>query len=154
MLDYILTGGYPPPAFYFKVEFLASGGMFDTSFKEVSGISFEMKTQEVEEGGENRFVHKLPNGVKHSNLVLKRGVEDLTSPLVLWCQDVLDDGFQNGIETRTVMVKLLDADQTPIRNWSFSDAYPVKWEIGGFDSQKNEVAIETIELAYTSVLRL
>ena len=32
-----------------------------------------MEIETVVEGGENRFVHRLPKPVKHPNLVLKRG---------------------------------------------------------------------------------
>ena len=31
------------------------------------------------EGGENRFVHRLPKPVKHPNLVLKRGLATTSS---------------------------------------------------------------------------
>ena len=59
-LSMLEGGDYPPSAFYFKVVFGATLGMTDTSFQDVSGISTEVTTEDVIEGGENRFVHKLP----------------------------------------------------------------------------------------------
>ena len=68
---------YPPGGFHFKVEFLGiSGTSTDTEqrFQEVSGLSFEIETEELVEGGENRFAYKLPKRAKYPNLVLKRGL--------------------------------------------------------------------------------
>jgi phage tail-like protein len=145
------TGGgakaafYPLSAFYFTV----SGLGVDSSFQEVSGISSEMGTDEYHEGGENRFRHALPTGMTHPRLVLKRGIEAIDSPLVKWCKEVLEGDLVSPIKPRSLYVKLLDGKGQPLRVWSFGGAYPVKWEVGGFHSTKNEVAIESIELAYT-----
>ena len=139
---------YPPSAFYFKVVFSTALVTADTSFQEVSGISSEIEVEPVVEGGENRFVHQLPKAVKHPNLVLKRGIANITSPLVHWCRSTLENDFLKPIEPRQIHVFLLNAEKIPIRAWSFANAFPVKWEIDGFNSTKSEVAIEKIELSY------
>ena len=144
---------YPLPAFHFKLMFTKAPGA-DTSFQDVSGISSEIDVQEVVEGGENRFVHRLPKGVKHPLLTLKRGIAGLTSPLVIWCKSVLEGDFIVPILTQEIAVFLLDENQSPIRGWGFSQAYPVKWEIDSFNSTKNDVAIETIELSYNYSVRI
>ncbi len=41
---------YPPVAFYFKLSFTGISGAVEASFKEVSGISMEMGTEEISEG--------------------------------------------------------------------------------------------------------
>jgi len=135
---------YPLPAFYFKVMFT---GLSDTSFQEVRGIASEIETEEVVEGGENRFVHRLPKVVKHPQLELKNGITSVRSPLVVWCKSVLEYG--STIKPTQVMVHLLNENGDPVRAWSFANAYPVKWEIDDFRSTKNDVAIETIILSYT-----
>lgn len=147
-------GLYPPPAFYFKVVFGEAENQGDTSFQDVSGISSEIQTEEVIEGGENRFVHHLPKGVKHANLELKRGIAPLSSPLVKWCKQVMERDFADPIVPQQVRVYLMDADGNPIRGWSFANAYPVKWETESFNSTKNDVAIEKIVLSYTWSSRL
>ena len=79
---------YLAPAFHFRVVFLGkltglkNSSPDDNSFLEVSGLSPEMELDSVHEGGENRFVHQLPKGVKYPKLVLKRGIADSESPLV------------------------------------------------------------------------
>jgi phage tail-like protein len=144
---------YPPSAFYFKVE-IDGEQSIDTSFSEVSGIKSEMEMDTpYREGGENGFVYQLPKGIKHGNLVLKRGVGPKDSPLVKWCIAVFEGGLGEPITPCQVGVKLLDEEGQPLRHWTFEDAFPVKWEIDGFKSTKNEVAIETIELSYTTLTR-
>jgi len=144
---------YQPAAFYFKVAF-ASSGQSDTSFQEVSGISTEVETESYNEGGENRFVHQLPKGVKSNKLVLKRGIAELNSPLVKWCQAIFEGDFSEAIEPMEVTVSLMDENKTPIRSWSIVNAFPVSWEVEAFNSTKNEVAIEKIELNYNYFTRV
>ena len=143
-----MADAYPPAAFHFTVTFGALPPVVDGSFREVSGIGPEIETEAVTEGGENRFVHQLPKGVKHPRLVLKRGIAPITSRLVAWCQAVLEGGLVRPIYPKLLHVFLLDGKGLPLRVWSFENAYPVKWEIEGFQSMKNEVAIEKIELSY------
>ncbi len=143
------AGDYPPVAFYFKVSFATASGISDTSFQDVSGISAEIETETVEEGGENRFKYQLPKAVKHPNLVLKRGITTLNSPLAKWCKNVFDGEFLQPITPTSVNVYLMDADQNAVCAWTFANAYPVKWDVSSFNSTKNEVVIETIELTYS-----
>ena len=65
---------YPPAGFYFKVEIVGVAGMNEDTeqrFQEVSGLSVEIETEELKEGGENRFSYKLPKRAKYPNLVLR-----------------------------------------------------------------------------------
>lgn len=144
----IASDFYPPPAFYFKVSFPESSDSDETSFREVSGMEAEWDTQEVVEGGENRFVHRLPNKLKHSQLTLKRGIAPSDSALIKWCISVLENGLIEKVVPQSLNVYLLDENKTPLRGWFFSNAYPTKWKSGPFDSMKNEVAIEEIQLSY------
>ena len=123
-------------------------GMADTSFQEVSGIGSKIDVEEVVEGGENRYVHRLPKSIKHPNLVLKRGIAGITSPLVIWCKSVLEADYILPIMPMPVLVYLMNEHKIPIRVWSFANAYPINWEVESFNSTKNEVAIEKIELSY------
>lgn len=142
-------GGYPPPAFYFTVTFGDGIKVPDASFSEVSGIGIEMETESVVEGGENRFIHQLPKSIKHPNLELKRGISTLNSPLVKWCKETLEGAFIKAIVPQTIIVKLNGAEGEVLRAWAFIDAYPIKWDVEGFNATKNEVAIEKMTFAYT-----
>src|SRR5438477_11423574 len=60
---------HPGCRFYVAIE-----GMTQAVFAEASGISIEMAVEEIEEGGNNDFVHRMPGRSKVSNLTLKRGI--------------------------------------------------------------------------------
>lgn len=146
-----MNDDFPAAAFRFSVFIEAATS--DASFREVSGISEEIDTELVREGGENRFAYQLPKAVKPSRLVLKRGVAPLQSPLVIWCRRTFEAGLGAPLSPRLLKVSLLDADSNPLRSWSFANAWPVKWSVDGFQSQKNEVAMESVELVYTALTR-
>lgn len=145
--------GYPPVGFHFIVNFGGVTRDADCSFSEVSGIGAEMETETVVEGGENRYVYTLPKAVKHPRLVLKRGVAPFGSRLVGWCREVLEGGLGSAVTTQLMHVMLLDEAGQPLRKWSFENAFPVKWDVEPFQSSKNEVALEKVELAYLSSKR-
>ena len=123
--------------------------MSDTSFKEVSGISMEMDTEEIAEGGNNAYKHRVPTSVKFSNLVLKRGLVPKNSELIGWCMKTLGGGLSQVIETKTIIVNLLDENGNPIQSWSFANAWPVKWSASDLNSMNNEIVIETLEFSYS-----
>jgi phage tail-like protein len=139
---------YPPLAFSFKLSFGQNASDVDASFQEVTGIGPEMETEVLREGGENRFVHVLPQSIKYPKLSLKRGIAALDSPLVKWCKEVLEGDWVKPIVPQLVHVFLLDENRETVRSWSFESAYPVHWAIEPFQSMKNEVAVERIELCY------
>jgi len=142
-----------PAAFQFDVVIDDQAGAHETAFREVSGIESEIEVEAVVEGGENRFVHQLPKGVKHQRLVLKRGVAGEGNALLAWCRRVFEEALALPIVPRRVQVRLLDADGVPLRAWTFMGAYPVKWSVDALQSSRSEVAIESIELAYTALSR-
>lgn len=145
---------YPPGAFYFTVTILGSGTALsvltdiDASFQEVTGIQAEFGVEEVAEGGENRFVHRLPLPAKYPNLVLKRGVVTKDSFLAEWFGQTVGSGLSLPILTQNLLVTLLSPDGLPAIVWLFVNAWPVRWEVGALDAQRNEILVETLELAY------
>lgn len=135
---------YPLVGFYFKVTFSGKGIQAKTSYQEVTGLSVEMSTEDVVEGGELRFVHKLPTTPKYNNLVLKRGLL-ANSNLRKWIEKGINEFT---FEPLLVNVALLDQEGNPKMSWVIHNARPVKWEVSGIDSTSNAVAIESLELAY------
>ncbi|WP_297087463.1 phage tail protein [uncultured Draconibacterium sp.] len=137
MADY-----YPPLGFHFKVEFNAFPGEY--AFQSVAGLSVEMETEQIAEGGENRFKHKVPVRSKYPKLVLKRGLL-VDSEIIRWCRNALEN-FE--FEPTDLIVKLLNEEHQPLMTWNVVHAYPVKWSISDFDAEKNQLVIETLELNY------
>lgn len=136
----------PPPAFFFVVY--VDGFPTDTSFQEVSGLQVEIETETVTEGGQNRYVHRLPTRTKYSNLVLKRGVVTIPSPFGSWLDDAVSKGPVRKVKARTIVLQLLDQTLIPLVSWKVFGAYPLRWEHSQLNSQANEVLTETVELSY------
>ncbi|SBS31976.1 T4-like virus tail tube protein gp19 [Marinomonas spartinae] len=141
---------WPLPAFHFSV--VIDNNTKDAAFQEVSGIESQVETEEYREGG-NNLVYYLPKTIKHSNLSLKRGIADSRSTLVKWCQNTMESQLAKPIQPKTISVRLLDEKGSPCRVWVFYNAYPTKWRVDGFQSTKNEVAIEEIEVCYSQMER-
>lgn len=142
---------YPPVGFHFRVDFVGlASGTVDSRFQEVSGLAAELTVEELAEGGENRFAHRLPGRAKYGNLVLRRGM--LTdSALRGWCEDaILHFQFQ----PVTVNVTLLNEEHEPLAAWRFERAWPVKWALSDFKAQENAIVVETLELAYSYFTRV
>lgn len=136
---------YPPVSFHFSVEFTGlSTGQKDHQFQSVSGLTVDIETEEITEGGENRFKHKIPVRTKYPNLVLKRGLL-VDSKVVSWCKKAVED-FE--FEPIDLIVKLLNEKHEPLLSWNIVHAYPIKWSIADFNAEESKVVIETIELVY------
>ncbi|WP_163411037.1 phage tail protein [Flavobacterium ajazii] len=140
----VVSSDYPV-SFYFTLSF--SG--VDAAFKEVSGISKELSVEEIVCGGENRFKYRLPTVSTSQNLVLKRAVVPVGSQLVNWCSSCIDQGLANTIQPQNVILSLLNANGIVCMQWTFNNAYPVKYAVSDLNSQESNIAIESIELAYT-----
>jgi len=143
-----------PVAFHFGVSIAGTNiDMPDAAFSEVGGLDAQIEIEEVREGGENEFIHRLPMARRQGNLRLVRGLADWDDPLVSWCTEVLQGGLGAEITTATVIVTLLNSDHTPVAAWSVENCWPVQWKVGALDAMKNELAIETLEICYTRLKR-
>lgn len=140
---------YPPVGFYFTVSFDGGDSGADARFKEVSGLKMEMGVEEIAEGGENRFKHRIPSRGKFANLVMKRGMLTSNTPITTWINDTISGGLAQQIQTKTIFVSLLGEDNQPLAKWTFVNAWPVKWDISSLDSMKNEYVVESLEFAYS-----
>jgi phage tail-like protein len=135
---------YPPWGFYYKVEFSISQNKSDVRFQTVSGLSVEYDMDEYKEGGENRFIHKLPVRTKYADMVLKRGM--LTDSQVI---DWLLKAFRDReFEPADVNVILMNEKSEPLRTWKVTHAIPKKWLVSDLNANENTVVIETLELIY------
>ncbi|MEH1945267.1 MAG: phage tail protein [Nostoc sp.] len=138
----------PPVGFYFMVVFFIAGILpnpLDIRFQKVSGISAEIETTDIREGGENIFRHRLPNHVTYNNLVLERGMV-IGSPLKAEFNTAISS---MKFTPSNVLVMLLNDRSIPLSAWLFQRAYPVKWTTSDLDATANAVVIDTMELAYT-----
>jgi phage tail-like protein len=139
-----------PVGFHFKVEFNGiETSKDDHKFQSVSGLSIDLDTEEIAEGGENRFKHKIPVRTKFPNLVLKRGLL-MDTGVIGWCVDALEYFDFKPIDL-TVSLLQVEKDEKkaqPLLSWNIVHAYPVKWNVSDFNAEENKIVIETLELSY------
>jgi phage tail-like protein len=139
----------PDPPFVGKFIFTVDG-LTIGAFTEVSGLSVQIDVEEVAEGGQNQYTHRLPGRMKWPNLVLKRGVTNADN-LFEWFAQSSGEGFAgagNKIQPRNGAVSLLDAAGNPVRTWRFTDAYPVKWTGPRLAASSRDLAVEELEVCH------
>jgi phage tail-like protein len=140
-----MAGFHPPVGFHFKVEVLGlPPNEDDVRFTEVSGLVTELATEEVPEGGENRFIQKYPTRAKYPELVLKRGFFR-GSEMLAWIRGAMETLI---VEPKDVDVKLLNSEHEPLFTWHLAKAYPTKWAVSDLNASSNAVVIETLQLFY------
>ena len=138
---------YPYTNLRFK---LVVGDTNLVAFAECGGLSMEVNTEDYHEGGENRFVHKLPVHGQQSNLVLKRGMTE-NRELWDWFAEYLETGIVSPKEGHVNLYASLDPQAQPVKSWAFTHAYPVKWTGPELNATSPGVAFETVELVHRGV---
>lgn len=132
---------WPLPRFYFQVKM----GDQEGAFQEVSGLDIEAQVFEYRHGNSPEFsTIKMPGIKKFSNITLKKGVFKGDNSFWDWFNMIK----MNTIERGTVTISLLDEAGSPALTWTLKNAWPTKITGTNMKSDGNEVAIETIEVAY------
>lgn len=130
----------PLPAYVFRVKINNTASAF---FKAVGGLSYEVEAVPLKEGGVNNTTWQLVGAVKWKNITLKRGFT-ADSDVLAWRTE-----WMNGTMTRkSLVIEQLDSALNVVKTWTAKDCMPIKWELSELDASKNEVAIETLELAH------
>jgi phage tail-like protein len=139
--------------FQFQVEV---EGKSVATFSECGGLEVNVKYEEVREGGQNEFVHRLPGRVEYGNLVLKRGfvpadgtaAGEGVSEFFRWCLTGLNRAGSQ-VQRRDVTVTLVSLGKgARIYSWVFRRCYPVKWSGPALKAGENAIAVESLELAH------
>lgn len=136
---------YPAVGFHFLVAFdIFPQTPNDFRFQSVSGLTVDIETEEFKEGGENRFVHKLPTRTKYSEITLQRGLF-VGSGIVLWCRQAIEE-FK--FQPTNVLITLLNDMHLPLAAWYVVNAYPVQWSVSDFKAEESSLVVESIKLQY------
>jgi phage tail-like protein len=152
--------GVPTFAGRFCVEIGEENGRGDEprvvgAFTEVSGLRAEVAVEDLAEGGNNGFVHRLPGRVTWPNVVLKRGVTD-SAALFSWLATAVNNGTvgsvagtsDGAVQRRQATIKLVDAAGRDVQTWVLKDAFPVSWTGPTLAVTAGDVAFEELEIAH------
>ena len=131
----------PPSYFLIKIDGIDPIG----AFMSCSGLHIEYDVMQYTEGGNNDFVYQLPGHVRYSNIVLSRGMTDKDN-LTKWLEKTKTEP-----ELHDVIIQGLDQTQKAIRTWTFTEAFPVRWNGPTFDANGGGIATEELEIAHSGL---
>ena len=138
---------WPLPKFRFEVYFGTE--LTGVVFQEVSGMELESQVIEYRVGGgSNSSTVKMPGIVKFGNITMKRGVFVNDNTFWDWHNEIK----LNTIKRRTVLIKLLDENGEVTMQWQLNNSWPIKITSTDLKSDGNEVAVDTIEMAYEQLI--
>jgi len=151
---------FPMSGYAFRVDFLFSRkneksyvGKFEGSFQEVSGLKGTLDVETYAELGYNAQPKGLPTGEIYDNLVLKRGfIKD--NKIVQWFEDSLQ--YKQTIHVPILITALGTEGKNkgkPVMRWLVYEAFPVGYEVSGFDAMQSQYLVETLELRYAYFVR-
>ena len=129
--------------YHFAVEI---DGVQEAYFRSCGGLKSEAEVVPMQEGGLNTTEHKLIGRTKFPNLVLKQGFADA----MLWEKRLTFVNDDPGTPIRRFNGTIIQYGPGGKRahSWQFSRAWICKWEGPEFDATKNEISIESIEIAH------
>jgi phage tail-like protein len=132
---------YPLPKFHFQVQW----GGTKVNFTEVTGLEVRADVIEYRDGASLEFHKiKMPGMQKFSNITLKRGKFQKDNDFYVWWTQI----SMNTVIRRDLIITLLNENHAPVFTWNVKNAFPVKVNAGDLGADKNEVMIETLELAH------
>jgi OOP family OmpA-OmpF porin len=131
----------PLPSFLFGLKITSLSLDYNDGtafFKSVSGIKSETQVDDYPEGGITGFTRKVIGKTTWPNLVLKQGY---TGGKALWNWRMSPQRVDGTIFMLGTTLKI-------VCQWDFKNGYPLKWAGPELDASKQEVAIETLEIAH------
>ncbi len=142
----------PPVLFYFEVKFALAGGEFKSSFLEIDGLDQELVLEEQTQQGE--ATAHTPKSLKHSPLTLKRPLQPMDDNITKWIRECFNFSYTCKINPCSITISLLDSSGSAVAAWKCRRTTPQKWSLGGLDSTKNEIAVETLVLKHEFLSRI
>lgn len=115
----------------------------------IEGLSFEYQVTEYREGGVNGYTHKLLGPCKYTNLRLSRPVDSTSQLLMLWLQSNMI-----AVLPQTMAITACTASGEDITTWNLAGVVPIKWSGPSLDVMSNNVATETLEIAFQEIIGL
>jgi phage tail-like protein len=136
---------WPLPKFHFEVKWDDA----EVAFQEVSGLDIETQAIEYRAGNSPVFAPiKMPGLQKMGTIVMKKGVFKSDNAIFDWFAEI----NMNTIKRKSVTISLLDEEHNPTMVWKVQNAFPIKVSSTDLKAEGNEVAVETLELAFEGLV--
>lgn len=132
--------------FHFKIGNLDIG-----TFTEVTGLAVSIDVEDLPEGGQNAYTHKLLGRMRWPNIVFKRGLTN-SDALFTWLSGFSGDGLNgnsNKAPGTTGSISVLHQNGKSFRTWSLNGVKPVRWTGPRLAATSRDLAIEELEVCHS-----
>ena len=137
---------WPLPKFYFSVNF---GNGLTAAFQEVTGLEVKASVIEYRAGNSKVFsTVKMPGLAKVGNVTMRKGLFTADKSLWAWFASTT----MNTAARATIVISLLDEAGAPQYTWTLNNAFPTKMTGTDLKSEGNEVAVESVEVAFETMV--
>lgn len=138
---------WPLPKFNFEVDL--GNGLNSLIFQEVTGLQTETQVMEYRKSNSPLFkAEEMPALVKVGNVTLKKGIFPDDDNLWNWFNAIK----MNTAQRSTMLIKLLDENGNAAMQWQLNNAFPTKLTGTDLKSEGNEVAVESVEIAFETMV--
>ena len=137
----------PVSSFYLDIS-----GQITGTFRECTGLGSESEIMEHKAvlGSGQVVIYKIPGNLKYDNIVLKRGVTD-DLQVWDWRKKVEDGKVEEARMSGTIT--MFNQENTPVAEWTFDNAWPVKVSGPTLNAGGNEIAVEELHIAHEGMAR-
>ena len=139
--------GEPALTLFYKVTI--DGVIPLGTWSKIEGLGFSYDVKEYREGGVNGYMHKLVGPLKYDNVRLSRPVDSDSMLLYVWLSANLLK-----VVPQTMEIMVMNSEVKEVTTWNLSGVVPVKWQGPSLDIMGNQIAMETLEVAYSEMLGL
>ena len=131
----------PYRAYNFKFEFQ---GAVQAHFVTIEGLGVSIERILYRAGGEHAQVRAIPGRVEYAPVTLRYGLTDSTT-MISW----LFEALQGRVRRENVSIAILDdSSSREVRRMNLIGAWPCKLAAPNLNAGGNEIAIESLTLAY------
>lgn len=142
MTDKVQNSIWCSPEFSFSVSF---GDNNAVSFQEISGLESEIQVAEHRDGNSPT---KMPGLEPLHSVTMRKGLFANDSQFWDWYNKIK----MSTIDRRAVVISLLDEEGDVKTTWTLNNAWPTKITGADLESEGNEVAVESVEIAYETMI--
>jgi phage tail-like protein len=137
---------WPPPKFRFSVNLAAT--LSNVAFQEVLGMETEPEIIEHTKKGEPSSEIKMPHIPRYGNVTMKRGL--FVNDNTFW--NFYNEITMGTVKKRTILIRLQNESGATTMQWTLNKAWPTKITSTDLKSDGNEVAVDSIEIAYEQLV--
>jgi len=136
--------------FVFSLDWEGGGFAQMGEFLEVKGLQIDLAWEDVAEGGQNGYVHKLPAQMTWPDITFKRPI-GTNQALFDWILSCAGEGFETKsrkIQPATGAIDVRNREGNKLSSYEFYGAVPLRWIGPGFDAQSDEALVEELTISH------